>query len=47
MSKGDAGEGDLAVCLGAGSISAWANALPDELEALFADDDPVNAGAGL
>ncbi|MFV1852302.1 MAG: UDP-N-acetylmuramate--L-alanine ligase [Thalassospira sp.] len=27
-------EGDLVVCLGAGSISAWANALPAQLEAL-------------
>ncbi|MDP2698626.1 UDP-N-acetylmuramate--L-alanine ligase [Thalassospira sp.] len=27
-------QGDLVVCLGAGSISAWANALPAELEAL-------------
>ncbi|NRB36086.1 MAG: UDP-N-acetylmuramate--L-alanine ligase [Rhodobacteraceae bacterium] len=26
-----AGPGDLVVCLGAGSISAWANALPDHL----------------
>jgi UDP-N-acetylmuramate--alanine ligase len=28
------GEGDFVVCLGAGSISAWANALPDQLRAL-------------
>lgn len=27
-------EGDLVVCLGAGSISAWANVLPAQLEAL-------------
>ncbi|MEM7237470.1 MAG: cyanophycin synthetase, partial [Pseudomonadota bacterium] len=26
-----AGDGDLVVCLGAGTISAWANALPEEL----------------
>jgi UDP-N-acetylmuramate--alanine ligase len=26
-----AGPGDLVVCLGAGTISAWANALPGEL----------------
>ncbi|MEM7498378.1 MAG: UDP-N-acetylmuramate--L-alanine ligase [Pseudomonadota bacterium] len=26
--------GDLVICLGAGSISAWANALPDQLAAL-------------
>ncbi len=30
----EAKEGDLVVCLGAGSISAWANALPAQLEAL-------------
>jgi len=47
MIKEGAAEGDLVVCLGAGSISAWANALPDELEELFATDDPINAGAGL
>ena len=47
MIKEDAADGDLVVCLGAGSISAWANDLPDELEALFAADDPINAGAGL
>jgi UDP-N-acetylmuramate--alanine ligase len=29
-------EGDYVICLGAGSISAWAYALPEELEALFA-----------
>jgi UDP-N-acetylmuramate--alanine ligase len=28
-------EGDMVVCLGAGSISAWANALPKELAALL------------
>jgi UDP-N-acetylmuramate--alanine ligase len=26
-----AAPGDLVVCLGAGTISTWANALPDEL----------------
>ena len=31
---GLAKSGDLVVCLGAGSISAWAQALPGELEAL-------------
>ncbi|SOC28463.1 UDP-N-acetylmuramate--L-alanine ligase [Thalassospira xiamenensis] len=30
----EAKPGDLVVCLGAGSISAWANALPAQLEAL-------------
>ncbi|APE43054.1 UDP-N-acetylmuramate--L-alanine ligase [Sulfitobacter alexandrii] len=29
-----AGPGDMVVCLGAGTISAWANALPDKLQAL-------------
>lgn len=29
-----AGTGDMVVCLGAGSITKWANALPDELAAL-------------
>jgi len=29
-----ASPGDVVVCLGAGSITAWANALPEELEAL-------------
>ena len=28
------GPGDMVVCLGAGTISAWANALPDQLKAL-------------
>jgi len=28
--------GDMVVCLGAGSITAWANALPDELAGLDA-----------
>jgi UDP-N-acetylmuramate--alanine ligase len=26
-----AGSGDMVVCLGAGTISAWANALPERL----------------
>ncbi|MGB1148046.1 MAG: UDP-N-acetylmuramate--L-alanine ligase, partial [Alphaproteobacteria bacterium] len=30
----NAAEGDLIVCLGAGNITAWANALPGQLEAL-------------
>jgi UDP-N-acetylmuramate--alanine ligase len=34
--RGLAKPGDLVVCLGAGSISAWAQALPGELEALKA-----------
>jgi UDP-N-acetylmuramate--alanine ligase len=28
------GRGDLVVCLGAGNITQWAYALPDELKAL-------------
>jgi UDP-N-acetylmuramate--alanine ligase len=28
----EAGEGDVVICLGAGSISTWANALPEQLE---------------
>jgi UDP-N-acetylmuramate--alanine ligase len=31
-----AGEGDYVICLGAGNITQWAHALPQELEALFA-----------
>ncbi len=36
--------GDLVICLGAGNITAWANALPDELAALAADSKPAEAG---
>ena len=43
--KAEASADDLVVCLGAGSISAWANALPEELERLFAAGDLHNAGA--
>jgi UDP-N-acetylmuramate--alanine ligase len=32
--RGLAGRGDLVVCLGAGNITQWAYALPDELKAL-------------
>ena len=28
----EAREGDMVVCLGAGTISGWANALPDKLK---------------
>ena len=31
--RGIASPGDLVVCLGAGSITQWANALPDDLSA--------------
>jgi UDP-N-acetylmuramate--alanine ligase len=36
--------GDLVVCLGAGNITAWAAALPGELEALYAQQDRRTAG---
>ena len=45
--KTSAGPGDMVVCLGAGSITAWAHALPKELQELFAGETPKNAGAGL
>ena len=41
-----AGAGDLVVCLGAGDITAWANALPAELEEIFASKDARSAEAG-
>jgi UDP-N-acetylmuramate--alanine ligase len=37
--------GDLVVCLGAGSITAWANALPAELESIFAARGGAGSGA--
>jgi len=37
--------GDLVVCLGAGSITQWANALPEELARLL-PPTPARAGAG-
>ena len=36
--------GDMVVCLGAGTISAWANALPDQLTPLLGD--PSGSGGG-
>ena len=36
---------DFVVCLGAGSISQWANALPGELEALGAKAEDAGAGS--
>lgn len=39
--KGLAGPGDLVVCLGAGNITAWAHALPGELDALTAEGIPA------
>ena len=38
--------GDLLVCLGAGNITAWANALPRELEEVYAAKDAPAAEAG-
>ncbi len=37
--------GDMVICLGAGNITAWANALPQELEEVFAARDAQAAGA--
>ncbi|HEY6335730.1 MAG TPA: UDP-N-acetylmuramate--L-alanine ligase [Alphaproteobacteria bacterium] len=37
--------GDMVVCVGAGSITNWANALPKELEALFARRAGQRSGA--
>jgi len=37
--------GDLVVCLGAGNITAWANALPGELEEVYAAKDAQTAQA--
>jgi UDP-N-acetylmuramate--alanine ligase len=42
MVNGLAAPGDLVVCLGAGNITQWAHALPDELARLR----PATAGAG-
>jgi UDP-N-acetylmuramate--alanine ligase len=36
---GLAASGDLVVCLGAGSITAWANALPGQLKRLFGEEE--------
>ena len=41
-----ASPGDLVVCLGAGNITAWAHALPDELEDTLAAKDRRPAEAG-
>lgn len=37
----EAGDGDMVVCLGAGSITQWANALPEALERLLAGQGGV------
>ena len=36
--KAEASSGDIVICLGAGSISSWAKALPRELEQAYARD---------
>jgi UDP-N-acetylmuramate--alanine ligase len=41
-----AAPGDLVVCLGAGNITQWAQALPDELARLRPGSPDVTAGAG-
>ena len=38
--------GDLVVCLGAGTVSAWANALPGDLESFYEASAPRLACAG-
>jgi UDP-N-acetylmuramate--alanine ligase len=40
-----ASQGDYVVCLGAGSITAWANALPGELMRLRAAKATIRRGA--
>lgn len=48
-----AGPGDMVVCLGAGSVTQWANALPDRLAEAFAEapaaarDGRVAGGSGV
>ncbi len=42
--RDSAAPGDLVVCLGAGSSTAWANALPAALEQLYATGDAAGAG---
>ena len=44
--KESAKAGDLVVCLGAGNITAWANALPQNLDRLYAAETPDSAEAG-
>jgi len=38
--------GDLVVCLGAGNITAWAHALPGQIEAVFAEKTKASTGGG-
>ncbi len=41
-----AAPGDLVICLGAGTITAWANALPEKLAKLLQASGSKSAGAG-
>ena len=43
---GAADSGDYVICLGAGTITQWANALPAELKTRIEADSPSSAGAG-
>jgi UDP-N-acetylmuramate--alanine ligase len=43
FAKAECRPGDMLVCLGAGSISAWANALPERLAANNDHEEPVDA----
>jgi UDP-N-acetylmuramate--alanine ligase len=43
LARAECRPGDLLVCLGAGSISAWANALPERLNAGNHHKEPVDA----
>ena len=43
FAKAECRSGDMLVCLGAGSISAWANALPERLSAGNHHEEPVEA----
>ena len=38
-------DGDYVICLGAGNITAWANALPDALQSLTSGDKPREAAS--
>ena len=39
--------GDMVVCLGAGSITGWANSLPGELAALHSPEPRRMSGAAV
>ncbi len=41
-----AAPGDCVICLGAGTITQWANALPAEIKRRLDADRPSSAGAG-